>query len=465
MENPDVIAYKKSRQLALWTEWHTEHLAKLAKGSNPKQLKTKYLYDFPQEFNPGSGKQLAGLLHDTCLLPVIETTKTGLAATDGDTLEALVNHTIDQSVKDLLEALIGWAKVEKILTSFIPAFEKAVLSDDGMHYLFGNFNLGGTKSGRMSSSDPNLQNLPSGSLYGKLIKDCFRGNLEWVFGGADYASLEDYISALTTKDPNKLKVYTDGYDGHCLRAFSYFPERCIGIVNTLESINTIKDLYPEVRQDSKPDTFSLTYQGTWRTLVKNSGHAEEVAKRIEGNFKELYAVSIQYVEDKLKQACTDGYVTCAFGLRLRTPILAQTVWCPDVMTGAAKKEGRTAGNALGQSYGLLNNRAANEFACRLRASKYRLDVRLCSMIHDACYLMWRNNIDVTHWVNKNLTECMAWQDLPELEHPTVKLHAELDIFYPSWKYGATLKADATKEDIHQTCVAHLVKLREKGLHL
>lgn len=47
----------------------------------------------------------------------------------------------------------------------------------------------------------------------------------WIFAGADFASLEDYISALTTRDPNKLKVYIDGYDGHCLRAYAYFPER------------------------------------------------------------------------------------------------------------------------------------------------------------------------------------------------------------------------------------------------
>jgi hypothetical protein len=60
---------------------------------------------------------------------------------------------------------------------------------------------------------------------GGLIKSCFKAPPGWLFVGLDFASLEDRISALTTKDPNKLKVYTDGYDGHSLRAHSYFGEQ------------------------------------------------------------------------------------------------------------------------------------------------------------------------------------------------------------------------------------------------
>jgi DNA polymerase-1 len=110
--------------------------------------------------------------------------------------------------------------------------EAAVQGPDGHYYLFGNFNLGGTVSGRLSSSDPNLQTIPSGNegektkkgRYGKLIKSCFVAPPGHVLIGLDFASLEDKISALTTKDRNKLKVYTDGFDGHSLRAQSYFGE-------------------------------------------------------------------------------------------------------------------------------------------------------------------------------------------------------------------------------------------------
>lgn len=57
------------------------------------------------------------------------------------------------------------------------------------------------------NSDPNLTNLPAGSKYGKLIKKCFKGNKNNLFVGTDFSSLEDYINALLTKDPNKLKIY------------------------------------------------------------------------------------------------------------------------------------------------------------------------------------------------------------------------------------------------------------------
>ena len=125
----------------------------------------------------------------------------------------------------VLDALISISEVDIILNTFIKTFiERAILKDDGCYYLHGNFNLGGTVSGRLSSSKPNMQNLPSTSKYAKHIKRCFIAPPGWVMMGADFASLEDRISALTTKDPNKLKVYLDHYDGHCLRAYGYFKD-------------------------------------------------------------------------------------------------------------------------------------------------------------------------------------------------------------------------------------------------
>lgn len=76
--------------------------------------------------------------------------------------------------------------------------------------------------------------------------------------GADYASLEDRIDALLTKDINKIKVYTDGYDGHSLRAFNYFRDQMPDIKDTVDSINSIKVKYDDLRSDSKAPTFALT---------------------------------------------------------------------------------------------------------------------------------------------------------------------------------------------------------------
>lgn len=190
------------------------------------------LADAKEEFNPNSGPQLQSLLYEMLQLPVLSKTDSGLPSTDKKTLEALIHTTPIKEIKDLLAAFVDYKDVNKITTSFIPAMENAVEGPDGWHYLFGNFNLGGTLSGRLSSSKPNLQNLPANSRYAKLIKSCFQAPPGWVFAGLDFDSLEDRISALTTKDPNKLKVYTDGYDGHSLRAYAYFGDQMLKILQS-----------------------------------------------------------------------------------------------------------------------------------------------------------------------------------------------------------------------------------------
>jgi Schitoviridae DNA polymerase len=402
-------------------------------------------------FNPNSGPQKQKLLYEEMGLPVIDFTKAKQPATGGETLEKLINHTDVQEYKDIIAALIVYAKAAKVLSSFIPAFEAAIDKGDMVVYLHGSFNLGGTVSGRLSSSDPNLQNIPAGSTYGKLVKSCFRAPKGWLFAGADFNSLEDYISALTTKDPNKLKVYLEGYDGHCLRAFGYFPEQLPGIVDTVESINSIKKLFPEVRQDSKAPTFLLTYRGTHFGLMNNLGWSKEKSVDIEDRYHDMYQVSDEWVADKLEEASKCGYVTVAFGLRLRTPLLHKTILGHKTTPYAAESEGRTAGNALGQSYGLLNNRAVNAFMKKVWASPYRFDIKPIALIHDAIYLMIRDDINVVEWVNRELIKAMQWQELPELEHDEVKLGAELSIFWPNWSNELSLPNDASQDEIRTLC--------------
>lgn len=197
----------------------------VAKKNSEYKVKRITLADVNEIFNPNSGPQLQTLLFDVLGLPVLSLTDSKQPSTDGDTLKLLLNHTTDPEVLLFLKALTDYKSVNKILTSFIPAMLNAVEGPDGWHYLFGNFNLGGTLSGRLSSSDPNLQTIPASSKFAKLIKSCFEAPPGWLYVGLDFASLEDKISGLTTKDPNKLKVYTSGFDGHCLRAQAYFSDQ------------------------------------------------------------------------------------------------------------------------------------------------------------------------------------------------------------------------------------------------
>lgn len=411
--------------------------------------------DEPQEFNPNSDDQKRALFFEWLQFPYINYTKSKLPSTDGETVEALLYRVTDPDQKSLLEAFQLYEIINVLTTNFMPSILGSVRGPDGWHYLFGNFNLGGTLSGRLSSSGPNMQNLPSTGKghpmklrYAKLIKSCFQAGPGWLFVGVDFSSLEDRISALTTKDPNKLKVYTDGYDGHSMRAFKYFGDQMPDIDgNSVESINTIAKKYKPLRDKSKNPTFTLTYKGTYIALVKKYGFSVEQAKDVEAKYHELYKVSDDWVNAKLEQASKLGFVTVAFGLRLRTPLLHQVILGTKNTPFEAVAEGRTAGNALGQSYCMLNSRAGVEFNNKVRASKYRLDIKPCSQIHDAQYFLIRDDIKVLKYTNDHLVEAVKWQDDPEIMHDEVKIGGEVGIFYPSWEKEITIPNGATEDEI------------------
>lgn len=424
------------------------------------------LADGKEVFNPNSPDDMVGILFEMLALPVLSRTKTKQPSADGDSLEKLVHHTKDPQVLDLLKALKDFKDVNKILGTFIKALKGASLGKDGWHYLFGNFNLGGTVSGRLSSSKPNLQNLPAGAegektakgRYGKLIKSCFQAPPGWLFMGLDFASLEDRISALTTKDPNKLKVYTDGYDGHCLRAYAYFGDQMPDIDPTsVDSINSIAKLYKPQRAESKAPTFALTYQGTYITLMANCGFDEAKARGVEASFKELYVWSMEWIDKKLQEASQVGYVTTAFGLRVRTPLLHQVVRKTNKTPFEAEAEGRTAGNALGQGWCLLNSRAWSEFmGDHVRPHpEMRLNIRPCAQIHDAGYALVKDDMPTILFMNEHLVDAVNWQDHDDIRHPDVGLGGELSLFYPTWAEEMVIPNGATEEEIREILQDHI----------
>lgn len=244
---------------------------------------------------------------------------------------------------------------------------------------------------------------------------------------------------------------TDGYDGHCLRAYSYFGDQMEGIdPESVESINSIESKYKDLRQESKAPTFALTYQGTYITLMKNCGFSEEKAKMVEAKYHEMYRVSTEWVQAKLNQAAKDGYVTTAFGLRVRTPLLAQVIRGNSKTPYEAEAEGRTAGNALGQGWCLLNSRAWVEFMEKVRDSDQRLNIRPCAQIHDAGYALIRDDMDTVLYMNEHLVSAVNWNDHPDIYHPDVGLGGNLSLFYPTWATEIEIENGATAEEITST---------------
>ena len=178
-----------------------------------------------------------------------------------------------------------------------------------------------------------------------------------------------------------------------------------------------------------------------------------------------YASQESGVRKHLKDAESNGYVECAFGLKVRTPILAKSLMGSKFTPKEAAAESRTAGNALGQSWCLLNCRAANEVMEKVWNSPYKTDILPVAQIHDALYffvkddldvLVWFNKVlieamewqeDPVVWFNKVLIEAMEWQEDPVIAHDEVKLGGDLEIFWPDWSHGIEIPNNATKEDI------------------
>jgi len=210
-----------------------QHYTRQAANAKLKK-KVKPYSDFPLEFNEGSGKQIGLLIQYFLGYEIADKTPTGAPATGNDSLKKLF-PIIDEQTKGILNAIMEINTAQKIVGTFIKAFkEKSILHADGHYYLHGNFKLGGTVSGRISSNSPNLMNLPSGSTYGKLIKACFISPPNKLFVGADYSALENKIDALLTHDPLKVAVYAQGFDSHALASFFYFKDQMPDIVKELD---------------------------------------------------------------------------------------------------------------------------------------------------------------------------------------------------------------------------------------
>ncbi len=216
-------------------------------------------------------------------------------------------------------------------------------------------------------------------------------------------------------------------------------------------VNRVKDEYPKLRNASKTNTFALQYAGTPITLSKNGGFSLDEANQIYNNYHTAYKDSKSYADTRKVQVSRDGYATVAFGLRVRTPLLGQVMWGTGRVPYEAEAEARTVGNAFSQSYGLLNNRAAVAFMKKVWESPYRYDIKPVALIHDAFYIVIKDDLHVVDWANRQLIQEMRWQELPEIQHDTVKLGAALDIFWPDWSNAITLPNNSSKESIKELC--------------
>lgn len=256
-EQLDSIVEEVTKELQEFDE--VKEVIQYLKEERAAKTKTKKPEDYPDIcFNPASPQQKRKLLFDIMGLPVNKLTKEGLPSTDKEVLTDLVN-TVSGDFKRIIQLLQDYAQTAVVKTNFLKAFsERSITTPSGLRKLYGDYKLYGTASGRLSSYNPNLQNIPStGSKYAKLVKSLIVAPKGWKVLGADLSALEDRVMANLAKCENKLKEFTEGFDGHCLRCARFFEDelRDRGIVvdlNDPKSVNSIKELAEDLRQDAKP---------------------------------------------------------------------------------------------------------------------------------------------------------------------------------------------------------------------
>ena len=211
-------------------------------------------------------------------------------------------------------------------------------------------------------------------------------------------------------------------------------------------INSIKKKHKPLRSKSKAPTFAKQYGGTWNTLVNKGGFSVADAKAIDAAYDDLYKVSIKFAEKNISFGSKNGYVDCAFGLRLRTPILKQSVMNSKSTPYVAIAEGRSANNAVTQSWGLLINRAMIAASKRIEQSQFAYDVFMSNSIHDAIYGIAKFDPTVIKFINDLLVEEMEWNDHIKIKSEEVLMLADLEIG-PSWDKLKELENRISVEEI------------------
>lgn len=167
------------------------------------------------------------------------------------------------------------------------------------------------------------------------------------------------------------------------------------------------------------------------------------AKAVYSAYHTLYSGLAKFAEKNKQSGILNGYVTGAFGLRLRTPLLKRQR-PGERESQEVGSEARSSSNMVTQSWGMLMNRAFIEFDNILSKSPYKSKVRLVNTIHDAVYLLVKDEPEVIQWVNTTLVKCMEWQE-DIIKSDEVKMTAEVDFGY-SWKEQHTLHNNATLEE-------------------
>ncbi|USS85237.1 DNA polymerase I [Fructilactobacillus myrtifloralis] len=251
------------------------------------ELEQGIYQDAGTEFNVGSPKQLGEVLFEKLQLPVIKKTKTGYS-TSVDVLEKLApDHPI-------IAKILAYRQLTKLISTYIDGIESDIQPDHKVHTRYLQTL---TQTGRLSSVDPNLQNIPVRTEEGRKIREAFvPSKPDWVLFSSDYSQIELRVLAAISGDPNMKAAFANDEDIHAVTARRIF------------ELAPDADVDANLRRQAKAVNFGIVYGISSYGLSQNTGISNQEAKRfIEKYFHEYPGVK-QYMDASVAFAKDHGYV-------------------------------------------------------------------------------------------------------------------------------------------------------------
>ena len=257
------------------------------------RLESEIHIEAGEPFNVASPKQLAEILFAKMGIPPGKKTKTGYS-TASDVLKKLAGDF------SICAKILEYRELAKLKSTYVDAFPQLI--NKKTHKIHTHFRQAATTTGRLSSANPNLQNIPIRTERGRLVRRAFVADEGKLFISADYSQIELRILAHITSDPGLVKAFTENLDIHAATASEVF-----GV--SLAGVN------PELRRRAKAVNFGIAYgQGAYglaESLGIPRGEASDIIKRYFQRFKKVQ----QYMIDTVEMAKEKGYVETLFGRR------------------------------------------------------------------------------------------------------------------------------------------------------
>ena len=264
------------------------------------ELESRIHFHAGRAFNINSPKQLGEVLFDTLGLPHAKKTKTGYS-TNAEVLEKL------RPYHEIVEDILDYRQVTKLKSTYTDGLLKVADENGRVHT---NFKQTGTATGRLSSTEPNLQNIPVRTELGRELRRFFLpASPDYVIVDADYSQIELRLLAHISKDANMVSAFLDGTDIHTSTAATVF--------------GVEKDaVTPEMRKKAKAVNFGILYGIGAFSLSDDIGVSRAQAQEFIDRYLASYPGIDAYLKNIIRTAYEDGYVTTLFGRRRYIPELA-----------------------------------------------------------------------------------------------------------------------------------------------